>query len=338
MINKILIISPSWIGDCVMSQPMLGALKAQYPNVQIDVYAPAWSQAVYNRMPEVNDLLTNPFGHGEVKLWQRYKNGRELRKNHYDQVIVLPGSLKSALVPFFSKIPKRTGFIGESRHGLLNDIRVLDEQELPMMVERYLALAYAKNAPLPRPAAFPKLISHPEDQQQALQDLNLDLNRPAIGFCPGAEYGPAKRWPAEHFAKLAQYCIESGKQVWLFGSQKDSEIADEIIGDAKKHIVNLCGKTKLGQAIDLISLTQAIVCNDSGLMHVAAALERPIISIYGSSSPDHTPPLSTEASIASLHLPCSPCFERVCPLGHTDCLNKLTPESIWQMLDDQLSK
>ncbi len=331
MANNILIISPSWIGDCVMSQPMLGAIKAQYPDANIDVYAPAWSLPVYERMPEINRLHTNPFGHGAIRLWQRYQNGKSLRAYQYDQVIVLPGSLKSALVPFFAKIPKRTGFVGESRHGLINDIRVLNENTLPMMVDRYAALAYAKGAKASQTLPYPKLISHPEDANKALQAFGLNTDRPVMGFCPGAEYGPAKRWPTSHFAELAKTAIANGMQIWIFGSHKDNDIANEILADIPEHMINLCGKTQLGQAIDLIALCKIIVCNDSGLMHVAAALDRPIVSIYGSSSPDHTPPLSDKAAIATLNLHCSPCFERVCPLGHTDCLNKLIPETVWQL-------
>ncbi len=333
MPNKILIVSPSWIGDCVMSQPMLVAIKQQQPDAHIDVYAPKWSQAVYERMPEVDGILTNPYGHGAIKLWQRYQDGRNLRKSHYDQVIVLPGSLKSALVPFFAKIKTRTGFVGESRHGLLNDIRVLDEQVLPMMVERYASLAYPKNSVLPTPLPYPALLSRPENQQKAVQDLGLNTQREAVGLCPGAEYGPAKRWPVSHFIDLAKKCVAEGLQVWIFGSAKDASIAQAIQAAVPEHCVDLCGQTSLGQAIDLIAKTCFVVCNDSGLMHVAASLNRPLVCIYGSSSPHHTPPLSDKAAIATLNLPCSPCFERVCPLGHTDCLNKLMPEMVWQMVE-----
>lgn len=328
MDEKILIVAPSWIGDCVMAQPLFSALKKRYPDAPLHVFAPAWSMAVLNRMPEVAEIIENPFGHGQVQLLKRYRTGKALRGRGYSRAIILPGSLKSALVPFFAKIPVRTGFIGESRYGLLNDIRHLDETALPRMVDRFTALAYpAGKMPADAPSV-PHLDVSAGLQAACLKKFALDTARPIMAFCPGAEYGPAKRWPARHFAALARHYAAEGAQIWYFGSAKDREIAAEIMQAAPQHSVNLCGKTRLDEAIDLLALAQTVVCNDSGLMHVAAALGRELVALYGSSSPDHTPPLSKKAQIVSLNLECSPCFERVCPLGHTDCLEKLPPERV----------
>lgn len=332
---RILIIAPSWIGDCVMTQPLLRRLHEHHSDAVIDVFAPAWSEPVYARMPEVAQTLANPFGHGAVELKARWQLGKSLH-HRYQQAIVLPGSLKSALIPFAAKIPKRTGYVGESRYFLLNDIRKLDKAALPLMVDRYTALADPANTPFSPPNYQPNLAINEQSRAQALAALGLNHECPMVAFCPGAEYGPAKRWPASHFADLAQRYIEEGAQVWLFGSSKDAPIGEEILAQlspkARAYCRNLCGQTNLSQAIDLLSLAVYVVCNDSGLMHLAAALDRPISAIYGSSSPTHTPPLSPQAKIISLNLECSPCFERVCPLGHTHCLTQLSAQQVYQPL------
>ncbi len=330
MSQTILIISPSWIGDCVMTQPLYRRLHELNPGCRIDVFAPKWSMAVFERMPEISQILENPFAHGALQLRRRWQLGKELGQRGYDQVIVLPGSFKSALIARASGIRRRTGYVGESRYPLLNDIRKLNKAALPLMVDRYTALAYPKNQPFePRPD-FPKLSIAEASRQAALAKHQLNAERPIAAFCPGAEYGPAKRWPPRHFAALAKRYAAEGHQIWLFGSAKDFPIAEEVQQLSGSLCVNLCGQTSLSEAIDLLSLAQIVVCNDSGLMHLAAALDRPLAAVYGSSSPEHTPPLSPHAQVVSLRLECSPCFKRECPLGHTDCLNKLEPDLVHQ--------
>lgn len=328
MSKKILIISPSWIGDCVMTQPLYRRLHELHPGCTIDVFAPKWSMAVFERMPEISGILENPFGHGALALRERWRVGKELGQRGYDQVIVLPGSLKSAIIAFTTGIKQRTGYVGESRYLLLNDIRKLDKAALPLMVDRYTALAHPSQADFNGHSDQPAFQIKPESRQAALSAHGLDLSRPVLAFCPGAEYGPAKRWPAAHFAELGRRYLAEGWQVWLFGSHKDAPIAAEINDLSDGLCVDLCGKTTLSEAIDLLSCADSVVCNDSGLMHLAAALGRPLAAVYGSSSADHTPPLSHKAKIVSLHLECAPCFKRECPLGHTDCLNKLLPQQV----------
>lgn len=320
--KKILIVAPAWVGDAIMAQPLYRRLAARYPGVQIDVYAPAWTRPVHARMPEIHATIDNPFAHGSLRLLQRAGEGRRLRAQGYDQAIVLPNSFKSALVPWFAGIRTRTGWAREGRSLIMNDTRVLDPVALPQMVERFAALAQDANQPLQRPVEHPQLKVDDASRQAALNKLQLTADRPIVACCPGAEYGPAKRWPAVHFAALARMRMAMGEQVWLFGSKKDDEIASEIAALAPG-AVNLCGQTSLAEAIDLMSLARVVVANDSGLMHVAAALDRPLVAIYGSSSPGFTPPLSHRAEIVTLDLDCSPCFERVCPLGHMNCLNQL---------------
>jgi heptosyltransferase-2 len=282
-------------------------------------------------MPEVNNVIDMPLGHGQLQLKQRYQLGKSLRSKHYDQAILLPNSLKSALIPFWASIPKRTGYVGEMRYGLLNDLHKLDKQLLFMTVQRFVALAHADTdiEQIPVPA----LVVKAENVQAVLSEFKLSQDKPILSLCPGAEYGPAKQWPARHYAALAQEKLQQGWQVWIFGSEKDQAIGEEIKQLLNQQAVNLCGKTQLAQAIDLMSLSQIVVSNDSGLMHMGAALGVPVVGVYGSSDPNFTPPLGKQSAVKSLYLSCSPCFKRTCPLGHTDCLEKLSPEMVIEVLE-----
>ncbi|UXY17230.1 lipopolysaccharide heptosyltransferase II [Chitiniphilus purpureus] len=330
--KQILIVAPAWVGDAVMAQPLYARLAARHPGVAIDVLAPAWTRPLHARMPQIRDAIDAPFAHGELALQQRWQLARQLARRGYDQAIVLPNSLKSALVPLFAGIPCRTGWLGEARYGLLNDRRRLDKAALPRMVERFAALAEPKGMPPVHPIPDPRLAVDAAASAAVLATLGLDIDRPILALCPGAEYGPAKRWPARHAAALARGYLARGWQVWLFGSSKDAGICGEIVA-AAPGVVDLAGRTSLAQAIDLMALAAAAVCNDSGLMHVAAALGLPLAAVYGSSSPVFTPPLSASARVVSLNVECSPCFERTCPLGHMKCLNDLGPERVQAALD-----
>jgi len=319
-----------------MAQPLYRRLHERHPGLELHVFAPAWTLPLLARMPEVAKAHLNPFGHGQLRLRERWRVARALHREGFDQVVVLPNSLKAALIPFLAGIPLRTGFTGELRYGLLNDTRELNEQELPTMVERFCILAEEARHALHRPIPHPSLSSQPAAQQTVAARLGLSLDKPVVAMCPGAEYGPAKRWPPRHFAALAAALDSRGYQVWLFGSAKDQDIGEEISRLAQGKALNLCGKTGLDEAIDLMALARLAVCNDSGLMHVAAALHIPLVALYGSSSPDFTPPLSDHAEIVNLNLDCSPCFERTCPYQHMRCLEDMLPERVLQACLKQL--
>ncbi len=336
---KILIIGPSWVGDMVMAQSLFRCLLQLHPEARIDVLAPAWTRDLLARMPEVNRALDLPLAHGELGLKKRWRLGKALRAEHYEQAIVLPNSFKSALLPLFARIPRRTGWRGEARGWLLNDFRVLDKLAYPLMLERFVALAFADGETLPDTLPRPALKVDATRLPGLLESLALDTLRPPVVFCPGAEFGPAKQWPETHFAEVAGVLISSGKQVWIMGSAKDADTAGRILNamDAEKrqYCINLAGRTSIGEAIDLMSLADQVLSNDSGLMHIAAALGRKLVVIYGSTSPKFTPPLSDDVSVVSLGLDCSPCFKRECPLGHMDCLNKLQASMVIDTMTSQ---
>ena len=335
---KYLIVGPSWVGDMVMAQTLFIALKRQYPNAIIDVLAPGWSSPILERMPEVRQAIDMPVGHGSLSLNLRRKIARSLKAESYDHAILLPNSLKSALVPFLAGIPVRTGWRGEMRYGLLNDLRTLDKKQYPLMIERFVALAYPAKQALPASLPIPALEVHKANLDSALGRYRLNSGAPVLALCPGAEFGPSKQWPAGYYGEVALIMARRGWQVWLFGSAKDRQVTSEIVSYLPKtlqdHCCNLAGETTLADAVDLLSQADAVVSNDSGLMHIAAALSRPLVAVYGSTTAAHTPPMNQNSKTLWLGLECSPCFKRECPLGHMDCMRKLGPEMVLKALND----
>lgn len=412
--QKILIIAPSWIGDMVMAEPLLKILQQRHsrdshsyshaytPPVRdhnqtatiIDVVVPAYLAPLLARMPHINHVWTTSFTHGNADLKARWLLARRLREQHYAQVIVLPNSFKSALLPFWARIPRRTGWRGEMRYALLNDMRILDAKRFPFMVQRLAALGFnsddawlteiakfdlsrllltsqqaqiSPQTPAPQQAIvtaaaislvprlttnaaciaqtlaelrpiLPELPELPElpalSASQELPELPAARSKPTLALCMGAEYGEAKRWPATYFAEVAKHKFKEGWNIWLFGGASDVALAGEVQFASGNICLDLTGKTTLAQAVDLLSLTQAVVTNDTGLMHIAAALDLPVVAIYGSSSPQFTPPLTSKVRILSLNLPCSPCFQRRCLLGHFRCMLELHPVLVLQALQE----
>ncbi|MDP3088580.1 MAG: lipopolysaccharide heptosyltransferase II [Methylotenera sp.] len=335
--SKILVLGPAWVGDMVLAQSLFKTLKANNPNCIIDVAAPAWTLPLLERMPEVSGKIALPFKHGELALFDRIKFGKSLRNQSYAQAIILTNSFKSAILPWAAGIPKRTSYLGEMRYGLINDIRALDKTKLKKTVERFVNLGQTKDKNLPATIQNPAIISNKINTQTVLSNLGVAHgNTQILGLCPGAEFGEAKRWPAEYYAEVANAAIEKGWQVWLFGSDKDVPVTSLINQKTQNRCVDFGGKTKLGEAIDLMSLCDTVISNDSGLMHVAAALDKKLIAIYGSSDPNHTPPMSAKATIMYLDLECSPCFKRVCPLQigelHLRCLKDIKTQSVIQLV------
>lgn len=327
-----LLVAPAWVGDAVMSEPLLRQIAAQ-DQQPVDILAPPWVAPLYERMPGVGAVIPAPFAHGRFDLKTRWQIGRQLKARHYRHAYVLPNSFKSALPVAFAGIPERVGFTGECRYGLLNRRQTLNKQAMPRMVDRFLALApNAAATPLTPDADcdIPRLQVDATAFAALCQKLNLQrtAQQPLAILCPGAEYGPAKRWPTAHFAKLSRGLAAEGYAVWIIGSSKDAVIGADIVQQSDDSAINLCGRTQLAEAIDLLSGADVVVSNDSGLMHVAAALNRPLVALFGSSSPEFTPPLSRCVTILQHPVPCSPCFARECRYGHLDCLTQLTPAQV----------
>jgi heptosyltransferase-2 len=339
---RTLIISPNWIGDAVMAQPLLQLLRAQQPDRPIDVLAPPSVAPAWRQMAQVDTVMETPFRHGALQLTERWKFARHLRRRGYADAYVLPNTLKFALIPWLAGIKKRVGYKGESRYGLIN-VMHRDAGPSPRpMVPFYAALALAPAVDVPAAARALKPVLNVTVRQRdaAAARAGLDVARPWLVFAPGAEFGAAKRWPVDHFAALALQAMREypGMQVALLGSPKDGEVCAAIAADARDAgVFNLAGATTLAEAIALIAGAAAVVSNDSGLLHVASALNRPVIGIYGPTDPDHAPPFSDLARALSLRLACAPCRQRECPLGHHDCMRKLEMPVVWRELETMLS-
>jgi len=296
---KILIVGPSWVGDSVISQTLFKIIFSKHREICIDVLAPEWTIDIYQRMEEINHAYKSPFNHGEIKIGDRRAFGNSIRSEEYDQAIVLPNSLKSSLIPFFAKIPLRTGWRGEMRYALLNDMRVLDKSTYPRMVDRFVALALEEGTELPSDIPFPSLIVNKENLDSLVENFKIDPNLPLICLCPGAEFGPAKRWPTNYYAVVAKEYLKKNWQVILLGSPNDLSVGIEITLQAEEQsgFFNLIGETKLRDAVDILSSSNLVLTNDSGLMHVAASVDVPVVALYGPTSPDFTPPLSNKVKV-----------------------------------------
>lgn len=337
---KVLVVAPNWIGDAVMSLSLIQAMYLD-PSLrghsdalpEIHVLAPPVTAPVYRFCPAIASVQVEPFTHGKLQWGLRRRVGRALQSQGYELAVVLPNSLKSALVPWFARIPRRVGYSGELRSAILT--RALpkpSKTNKPPMIEWYGRLGGFAGESL----AYPAMRVEPAMSREAC--LHFGLSAGFLALAPGAEFGPAKRWPAEHFAEVATRFLMAfpDNKVVLLGGPKDVAFCEEItacIPEAQRTgIVDLAGKTNLPQAVALLAVASQLLTNDSGLMHVAAALNVRVHAVYGSSSPHHTPPLNPSARVYYLNLSCSPCYQRVCPLGHLDCLKKLDPKMVLEQV------
>jgi heptosyltransferase II len=334
LIRRFLIVGPSWVGDMVMAQALFITLKQRFPDCEIDVVAPGWSLPVLRRMSEVRSGIALPVAHGRFGLRERFSLGRSLRSKGYTHAIVLPRSWKSALVPWFAGVPVRTGYRGEMRFGLLNDIRKLDKTVLRQTVQRYVALGLDDRSNVAPEVPLPVLETSRHNTERLVSELKLNLSQPVVCIMPGAEYGPAKQWPVSYYGRLAAKLVDSGFSIWVLGSAKESALGESITRELGEAGRNLCGRTELVDVVDLLAVATQVVTNDSGLMHIAAAVGTKLNVIYGSSTPDYTPPLAEVSSMNIFYqaLSCSPCFKRVCPLGHTNCLNDIDVDSVYSTM------
>ncbi|NOZ11115.1 MAG: lipopolysaccharide heptosyltransferase II [Gammaproteobacteria bacterium] len=320
----------------VLAHSLLQAIRRRLPHGSIDVVAPPWSAALVKRMPEADGIVELDCGHGKLGLTKRYALGRKLRQRHYSRAIVLPNSFKSGLVPYWAGIPHRTGYRSELRGALFTDYRRLDKKALPRLVDRFVALGVDADTPPPQ-VSVPCLQVSRRQLDGGLSRLGLVRPQgPLLILCPGAEYGLAKCWPPSHYAFVARHYIDQGWTVWVMGSARDRATADEINRLTGNHCTNLAAKTTLLEAVDLLSLADQVLSNDSGLMHVAAALGRSVVALFGPTDPGYTPPLGDPVRILSLNLDCRPCFKRKCPLGHGRCLVELKPNRVIRAMEYML--
>jgi heptosyltransferase-2 len=336
--KKILIVAPNWVGDLVMSQSLYQLIKTRTPNAELHLLAPDWCLDVASRMPEIDKTISLPGEHGKLQLLMRYRFAKDLKKEGYTDAYVLPNSLKSSLIPWLANIPKRIGFKGEMRYGFINDLRPLNKRLLPLMVQRFAALAFEKEEPWqPKDFPAPSLEANTQALTPLLERFALTLSKPILALAPGAAFGGSKCWPLENYAALANHYLDKGSEVWLFASPKEAA-AIETINRLCATRCKVLTEPRLGEKVDLLSQALCLVSNDSGLMHIGAALKVPTIGIYGSTSPAFTPPLGEKSRvIEQQHLACRPCFKRQCPKSgdlHLKCLKDITPNTLIHAVEE----
>jgi len=330
--EKVLIVGPAWVGDMVMSQALYRALKEINPETHISVLAQRGLKPLLERMPEVDEILQFDLRHGELKLGKRKRIGESLRKKNFNKAFILPLSFKSALVPWHAQIEERIGWRGEWRNVLLTDCRTLDKDAYPLMVQRFMSLAYPESDLPLKTILYPKLLPKSSHMDVEIHGINIEIEGDLLAICPGAQFGGSKQWPADYYAEVVNMVLKNGWRVWVFGSLSDRSITDSIMEKVDKSLrdrcIDLVGRTDLAEATDLLALTSVVLSNDSGLMHIAAALGKNVIGLYGSTSYDFTPPLSDKAELISTDIGCRPCFKRECPFGHLRCLTEIKPERV----------
>jgi len=298
---KILIVGPSWVGDAVMAQSLYKIIKDSNPQSKIDVLSPEWSLGILNRMDELDDVICSPFDHGDLRIKDRIRFGYSLRDRSYDQAIVLTNSLKSSFIPFTANIPKRTGWLGEMRYGFINDIRKVNKNKHKLMVEKFSCLSInplvENNYEIPWPSLRVDLIN----LSKLLKKYSFEQSHESIAICPGAEFGPSKRWPANYYAEVIRHYLSKNWQVFILGSKNDLPVAkvieDQVPSENKALLFNFTGQTSIEDAVDILSTCDLVLTNDSGLMHVAAAVNVKLLALYGPTSPKFTPPLSKKAKV-----------------------------------------
>jgi heptosyltransferase II len=325
--HNALVLGPAWIGDMIMTDSLCQALKAQQAKVFLT--GPQHMQGLAQRLSAVDHYFAIDLPHGKLH-WQRRKDwGKKLQRYTFERSIVTQMSWKSALIPFFANIKIRSGWLGELRYGLLNNTRRYSAKQYPTMLQKLVALAYEKNFPLhfedcPRPKLIPQKIVH----------FDLEQNpAPILSLCPGAAYGPSKRWPSNHFAAVAKHYLSLGWQVWLFGGKNERPLADNIQKQCQNQCQNWLGKTSLAESIDLLAHSKAVLANDSGLMHIACALNIPTVALYGATAATFAPPLFGKSAALSLDLSCQPCKKRQCPLGHHNCMQNISPQWVIENIE-----
>ncbi len=312
--RNILVVGPGWIGDLIISISLIKALKEKNTNANIDILVNSNLYSLAKMIPGIRNVLSSKTKHGSLSLFYRLCMGYSLRSSGYSECYVLPNSFKSAIIPFLAGIKKRISYLGELRYGLINQIKVPIDRTSGM-VNKYLNLADTNYTEKLKPEI--KLVN--------IKNITKKFNLPKKYYviCPDADYGPSKRWPIKKWSDLAS---SLSKEYTVVAIGLDENIGKKFEEISSKRIINLIGKTSLDEVLEILSMSQLVVTNDSGLMHIAASLDKKIVALYGSSSPLYTPPLinNSKKAIIYKNLSCSPCFKKICPLGHLKCLTSIS--------------
>jgi heptosyltransferase-2 len=326
--SPILLVPYMWIGDFVRCHTVVRLLNQRFPGYPIDVLTTSMVAPLLDYMPGVRNGIVVDLPRTRLAFGQHRALAKRLRAEGYGRALIMPRTWKSALAPALAGVPLRTGFVGEARFGLVNDLR-FGEGRLPRMVDRCATLALPAGAEAPSRWPLPELKVSATELRAWREQLGLAPDgRPVVALAPGA-VGPSKRWPAAYYAELAQRLAAEGTWVWVIGGPGEREIAAQIVRSDRGDIRDLTGPD-LRNAILALAAASTAVSNDSGLLHVAAALGTAAVGIFGPTSPWHWAPLNPIAAVieTASQLPCRPCHKPVCRLGHHLCMRDISVDQV----------
>ncbi len=321
--DKIIIRTPNWLGDLMMSTAFINEVLSLFPDSQVDLVV----KKGFENIPLPHRGIIFPF---EKQSTSVFEFGKGLRQHTYDRFYVLPPSFSSALMARASRANKQIGYKGSLRGLLLNHGRSYSSKHRTQhLVVEYLQLLENWTA---EREIQPGLKISKAWLDKTLSELRHLLPDSFVCIAPGAIYGPAKQWPVEHFKALTDILDGKGISAVIIGTKDEIQLGENLVNATTKAL-NLCGKTSLNQLIAILATSKALVSNDSGTMHIMAALQKPQVAIFGSTSTVWTSPVNKRADIIKLEIECSPCFKRVCPLGHTNCLKQISAGQVWRGLE-----
>jgi len=328
---RILVRAPNWLGDAIMGLPFLENLRYIYPQAHIGIWCKSHLRTLFKAYSKIDQVIIYP-----NSVFSLLRSCLKLR--YFSACILLPNSFSSALSAFFTGIPQRIGYATDGRDLLLTQRYPPPEQEALHQIDYYLHLLKCMGYKVKH--CIPTLNTLPEgEEEQKRLRLKYGWQRDYIVFAPGAAYGPAKCWPPAYFAELAKKIKKTGQDVLILGTQKDNSIARKILeylGDNKKGIYDLTGLTSLAGAMSIIKKSMLVISNDSGLMHLTAALKHPQIALFGPTNPKRTAPYGETTKIIYHQVPCAPCKYRQCPKEHI-CMRQITVEEVFNIIEEALS-
>jgi len=335
---RTLIVATDSLGDAVMTQPLVTLLSRFDPAGTIDVLAGPAVAPVFEAMAEVADVFASPHAFGPLQPWGKFALARRLGALRHDRVFVLPTASRAALVPWLARIPVRIGLRSDTRWGLINQPHDSDAAggaaQSRAAVERFAHLAFDPSQPLPGQVPNPVLSRDPVREDAARVHAGFSASTRLLILCLACDGSPSRRWPARHWAAMLAQAGDEWPELTpvLVGDAADRAFATEVAALSGRRPRNLCGEQSLVDLLAFFSQAEAVVAHDSGLMHVAAAYQRPMVAVYGPTDPRFSPPRSVRARVEWLHQECSPCHQPVCRYGHGQCTAGVRPETVLESL------
>ncbi len=338
-VKRLLVRATNWIGDAVMTTPAVRAIRENFPRAEISLLAKPWVVPVFQNSPHVDRIVVYEAKGRHRGTGGRLRLARDLRRHRFDAAILLQNAIEAALITWLAGIPLRVGFDTDGRRLLLtHPVHRTRQVKTIHQTGYYLAMLAGAGLHIGSAELFLQLGA--DDRRRAARRLaqwDISKNKKLIGINPSATFGPTKQWFPERFAALADRLQATyDAVVAIFGGPGDRVLGDRIAAAMRRPPIDLCGRTGLGEAMALIAACHLFITNDSGLMHVAAALDVPLVAIFGSTNPVTTGPFSTNSRVVKSAVDCAPCLKPQCPLGHMNCMRDITVDMVFAAAEEML--